>query len=127
MAVDRSCLRHRAHRGLQLGCVDEGVLAGYEPVRRDVDDIEAVEAYAAGDERPVEYPMVLAVEHAIGLRRQSRELLEDLGKGGAHRVTADDGLPAHVRPEPGVLGVQRDDRIGIACRPRGEVAHQVCP
>ena len=118
----RSSLCHRPQRGLQLDRVDEGVLAGHEPVGRHHHDVEAVESDVAGYQRPVQNPVVVAVEDAVRLERELGEPVEQLGEGVADGVAADDGFGAEMGPELGVIGVQRDDRVRIAVCPRGEIA-----
>jgi len=110
------------HRGLHLHAVDEGVLARDESVGRHHHDVETVKPDVAGNQRPIQYPVILAVEHAVRLEREVGKADEQLGERRADGVATEDRVAAEVGPETGVIGVQGDDRVGIAVGPRGEIA-----
>src|SRR5262249_3303009 len=112
----------RGHRRLELDQVDEGVLAGDQPVGRDVDHIDTVEPHLAGHQSPVKNPVVVPVQDAVRLEREVRKALKQIGKRGTNRLATADGLNAGVSPELRVLGVQGDDRVRVARFPCREIA-----
>ena len=106
--------------------VHVGVL-GLDESALDGDHVDCVGLHvtavrAGRGHAPFRDPEVIAVAQRDGVEVQVGPLREDLRERLAHRVAPTRRLVADMQVELGVVGVQRDDRVGVVAVPRIPVA-----